>query len=275
MLVKDDEELAASLSALVKDAPAAKPIAVCCAAAGAKGVVIFDNGNITVYGKDSGHGELGKNNPGSTPFDLPCEAASVAMGSDHTCFLLRDGTVWCCGNNESGQCGQEPKGEGDANCELQRVDIGQTAVAIDCGEHHTVVVGVTATFSFGDNGDGQLGRDGPGYSLEPVDLPAASCVSCGRAHTLVRSELGVSGFGSNRRQQLGLPSSVSTVKAPVLLYQNCHIGKFGASCDYSWAACSETMVNLAQRALVLPRRNHALAVRAPHRFLTAPADPPL
>jgi hypothetical protein len=35
------------------------------------------------------------------------------------------------------------------------------------------------------------------------------------------------------------------------------------------------LASFAENALVLPRRNNALAVRAPHRFLTVSADPPL
>ena len=274
MLVKDDEELAASLSALVKEAPSAIPVAVCCAAEGAKGIVVWDNGNITVYGKDAGHGELGSKKQ-LKPFELPCAVASVSMGTDHTCFLLRDGTVWCCGNNNAGQCGQEPAGgDASATCEIQQVHIGQTAVAIGCGEHHTVVVGVNDTFSFGDNSEGQLGREGPGHSLIPLDLPRASAVSCGRAHTLIRTARGVFGFGSNKRQQLGLSTSTECARSPTLLYDNCRVGNFGASCDFSWAACSEEMADFTESALVLPRRTGAFAVRAPRCFRTAPADPP-
>ena len=273
LLAKDDEELAASLSALVKDAPTAKPVTICCAASGAKGIVVFDNGNITVFGKDSGRGELGEK-AGTTPFDLPCKVASVSMGSEHTVFLLDDGTVWCCGSNAAGQCGSAGESE-DAACKLQQVDLGQTAVAVACGEHHTVVVGVKDTFSFGANGEGQLGRAGESHSLQPLELPRASSVVCGRAHTLVRTDNGVYGFGSNRHLQLGQPDKVSAVETPVVLYGHCVVGNFGAACDFTWAACSETMASFAENTLVLPRRNDALAVRAPHRFLTISADPPL
>lgn len=206
------------------------------AAAGSKGIVVREQGNVATFGKDSGHGELG-NSKGTAPFPLPADnpVQDVCMGAEHTCFLLEDGSVWCCGSNAVGQCGAPPS---DVDCELFQVELPQNdATAVGCGEHHTVVLCATGdVYTFGNNQVGQLGRnktDTPGK----VGIKRATSISCGQNHTLiVESDAGsVFGFGDNSSGQLG-HSGDAAVGHPVQLYASCSVQKCGAEGNMTWAA---------------------------------------
>ncbi len=77
--------------------------------------VAFGSGALFCWGAD-GSGQLGQGEPASaldagaahpTPLavSLPHPVARVALGYDHTCAILTDGSLWCWGENGEGQLG--------------------------------------------------------------------------------------------------------------------------------------------------------------------------
>jgi alpha-tubulin suppressor-like RCC1 family protein len=157
---------------------------------------VYDDGTARCWGSN-GSGQLGRlpTDPRSTPgeaIDLPGPVASITAGSEHTCALLDDGSVWCwgglltatllVGSNPGSRSLAEPVGP---------IDFGdqRTAIAVSAGERHTcAALDDGAVVCWGSNDVGQLG-DGTGMPAgEPVaaDLPVgvkARAVAAGDAHS--------------------------------------------------------------------------------------------
>jgi alpha-tubulin suppressor-like RCC1 family protein len=116
------------------------------------------------------------------------EVEAMGAGAEHSCALLRDGTVKCWGRNDFGQLGlgdTQNRGDqpGEMGDNLPAVDLGtgRTAVALAVGSVHTcALLDDGSVKCWGDNENGQLGLgdtqnrgDGPGEmgdNLPTVDL---------------------------------------------------------------------------------------------------------
>ncbi|TPV93791.1 MAG: hypothetical protein B7733_18710 [Myxococcales bacterium FL481] len=66
---------------------------------------------------------------------LPSEARSVVAGYEHTCAVLRDGAVWCWGNDSRGQLGDG--GTNASQGSPVEVKLGRSAVEVCLGEEFT------------------------------------------------------------------------------------------------------------------------------------------
>ena len=76
--------------------------------------------------------------------------------SQHTLFLLDNGSVWSCGRGENGECGRQEKlGVPKRIGSLDMMIVSSVAV----GEHHSLLSTSTGTvFAWGRNDSGQLGQ---------------------------------------------------------------------------------------------------------------------
>jgi alpha-tubulin suppressor-like RCC1 family protein len=156
-------------------------------------------------------------------------AAAIAVGDEHTCALLSDGSVKCWGHNDYGTLGlgdtswrgHSPETMGD---NLPAVDLGagETASAIAAGSRHTcALLSSGGVKCWGFNNFGQLGLgdtisrgDGAGEmgdDLPVVDLgEPAVALSLGTYHScalLIGG--GVKCWGNNDFGQLGLGDTAS------------------------------------------------------------------
>ncbi len=146
-------------------------------------------------------------------------AVAIAAGTLHTCAIREDGTVWCWGDNTSGQLG--PSVAKDPNSALPAlVDLcggapcGDTdkAAALALGTTHSCAVLKSGTVRcWGDNTFAQLGDGTHISSATPVMGSVAGtaathrqAIAAGTAHTCVVTQTGgLKCFGSDAYGQLG------------------------------------------------------------------------
>ena len=87
----------------------------------------------------------------------------ISSGTLHSGALALSGAVFMWGSNEYGQLGNEYSyrsivlGPQAVNREYFE---GEAAIAVQCGEFHTMVATTVEAYTFGSNTQGQLGRDG-------------------------------------------------------------------------------------------------------------------
>eukprot|EP01047_Picozoa_sp_COSAG01_P008821 COSAG01_NODE_355_length_18359_cov_3.808773_3_plen_2980_part_00 len=263
LLVKDESVSAETLQAQTSK-PAANLRVLCCAPTGAKGIAVWDNDNITVFGT-AVSGEFGDDSSGD--FQLPAPIVHVAMGAKHSCFVLEDGSVWCCGANDDGQCG-EASSEGGAACKkvvLPVDSVDDAAVAVHCGDSHTVVRTVSgALFAFGSVCDGDSA-----IQIQLPDSARATAVSCGHSHTVVQTDSAIFGIGSDTMGQLsGVPGEDAHTK-PLQMFAGCDVFRVGAFGNETWAACVESLQPALENALAFVGASGALTMHIPHRLITA------
>jgi len=132
----------------------------------------------------------------SLPGGPRAKPKQVATSSTFTCALLRNGTVHCFGDCESGQCGIDPLA---TNNQTTRdvVDVGAEhgpIIEISAGEKHAcAMTSIGRVFCWGGGSNGQLGIGRKVDILAaplpvPVDLGrnrTAGQVSAGYSHTCV------------------------------------------------------------------------------------------
>ena len=200
---------------------------------------IFGKGVLKCWGGNS-RGQLGLgdqqdrgNNPGEMGSYLPAVDVApghmvkeVALGGEHTCALLDDGSVKCWGHNDQGQLGlgdEIDRGDdaGEMGNALPFVDLGpgRTAARITAGLNHTcAILDDGSVKCWGDNFAGQLGQGNTfdrGNSLYEMGS-WLSAVNLGTGRTAVKIDAGqdhtcalldddsVKCWGQNNLGQLGL-----------------------------------------------------------------------
>jgi alpha-tubulin suppressor-like RCC1 family protein len=200
--------------------------------AGGNHTCVVSNINSLYCWGDNANGELGfggtsNQTQGSTAVSLPLPTGvwitQIALGGNHTCVLGSNGSMWCWGANQSGQCG-----DGSSNATIPVSDLnstgielgtGVTATSIAAGYGHTCAItngpqGNGRVVCWGDNTFGKLGIGsttnvgGPGTmgnSLVAVPLPkAASSLSLDAGHSCAMMVDGsMLCWGYNNYGQLG------------------------------------------------------------------------
>jgi alpha-tubulin suppressor-like RCC1 family protein len=91
------------------------------------------------------------------------EICAASAGGQHTLFLTLNGEVYSCGRTSLGQCGygyngseRFPHGQGTPVLVPELIRLRVTQIAV--GKYHSLALSLGDVYSFGDNGQGQLGR---------------------------------------------------------------------------------------------------------------------
>ena len=185
-------------------------------------IVLFNDGSIYGCG-DNTSGQLGNGTYTSyqivTPMtNMPSgkKAINIACGYDFTIVLFDDGTVYGCGNNDSGQLGINSITY-QQNTLTQMINSDGTNVInaknIACGSYHTVVLFSDDTVSAcGYNSAGQLGINSTTFQIilkqmvnsDGTNVTNAINIACGSDFTIVLFDNGsIYGCGNNSAGQLG------------------------------------------------------------------------
>lgn len=133
------------------------------------------------------------------------DVKELAAGDDHTCALLKNGTVTCWGKNDAGQLG-----DGTTNDALVPTPVPELsgAVQVAAGRRHTCVLLANGTVAcWGDNTHHQLAIGTTEKSTRPrivVGIVGAKELSLAGDGGCVRLEGGYARcWGANDRHQLG------------------------------------------------------------------------
>ncbi|XP_069781822.1 probable E3 ubiquitin-protein ligase HERC6 isoform X2 [Narcine bancroftii] len=147
----------------------------------------------------------------SEPSEIQClrdkPVTEVSCGAGHTVFLLTDGTVYTCGQNDSGQLGRKA-----STTALEQVMAlsTRTIIHVACGKNHSLALCDSGSvFAWGDETYGQLGSEKcTSYVSHPskvkqLEVPIMQ-IRCGHYHSLALSQAGtVYSWGQNTCGQLG------------------------------------------------------------------------
>ncbi|MDO9087214.1 MAG: hypothetical protein Q7U53_13490 [Anaerolineaceae bacterium] len=163
----------------------------------------------------------------------------ISAGDDHTCALTDEGEVKCWGSDIFSQLGDETDNT-YSNIPVDVYgfdDIGEVAIAISAGGHHTcVITSEDGIKCWGNNSDGQLGdkttaeRNTPVvvYGFEDEGENAREIIA-GSEHTCAITDTnGVKCWGLNRNGQLGNNDDKSS-SIPITVYGFTDDGEDGAT----------------------------------------------
>ena len=180
--------------------------------AGAKHTCAVTTGGAVWCWGDNAFGQLGSGAVARSLVPVPVSGlpkgmATVAAGDGHTCAVTAAGSLWCWGDNTSGQLGIGTTTSSLLPVAVPTLQAGVAALA--AGAQHTCAVTSSGIVScWGLNAMGQLG-DGSGTNrLSPTPVPSAGddllVVSAGASHTCALARDGrVLCWGSNTAGQLG------------------------------------------------------------------------
>lgn len=197
------------------------------------------------------------------------KVTEVACGSHHSMALTDSGEVYAWGYNNCGQVGSgstsnQPTPRRVSSCLQNKV-----AVSIVCGQTSSLaVVDNGEVYSWGYNGNGQLGLGNNGNQLTPCRLVALQglCVQqivSGYAHSLALTDEGLLyAWGANTYGQLGTgnksnqlsPVQIMTEKERIVEIAACHsthtsAAKTQSGQVYMWGQCRG-------QSIVLPHLTH-------------------
>ena len=174
--------------------------------------ILMNDGTVRVCGANS-QCQLGQNDTAIrstvvSVLGISSQAVAVACGQAYTVILLNDGTVRVCGNNGSGQLGQNDLN--NRSTVVPVLGISSQAIAIAGGQAHTVILLNDGTVrACGRNTTtGQLGQNDTVNRSTVVPVLGISsqaiAVACGRYHTAILMNNGtVRVCGANANGQLG------------------------------------------------------------------------
>lgn len=174
---------------------------------------VLDDGSLWCWGRGDG-GQLGNGAnvatnlapvpvTGFTAGGTPISAISV--GGFHTCALRSDGTLWCWGNNGTGQLGNGTTSSSNIPVQATITDVA----AIDAGGNFTCAVKSNGSvWCWGTNISGQLGINSVVSTNTPTQVQGLTSgfiqVSCGDQHACaVKSDGTIRCWGEGSTGQLG------------------------------------------------------------------------
>jgi alpha-tubulin suppressor-like RCC1 family protein len=162
--------------------------------------------------------------------DAALPVIDLDLGQSHSCALLENGLVRCWGAGSEAQLGipgEQDVGDDELPSEAPPIDLGEQAVKIAAGEHHTCAITVSDGLRcWGQNDFGQLGYghterigdDEPPSAMPPVQLgERATQIAVGGTHACARLESGAVrcwGNGGNGRLGYGMAISVGDDEHP-------------------------------------------------------------
>jgi alpha-tubulin suppressor-like RCC1 family protein len=162
--------------------------------------------SVTCQGSDAS-GQLG-GEPDADRASVAFEGGvALAIGSEHSCALRANGTVFCWGLGTSGQLGNGQSVNRPTPVQVSGIT---DAVAIAAGAFHTCAVLVSGVVrcwglnDFGQLGDGTTGNRSLPSPVQGLVAGDAVAIAAGRTHTCLRTPTGgVRCWGDNGRGQLG------------------------------------------------------------------------
>ncbi|XP_049584355.1 RCC1 and BTB domain-containing protein 1 isoform X1 [Syngnathus scovelli] len=234
-----------------------------------------EDGELFAWGHN-GYSQLGNGttNQGLAPVLVTTnllnkKVTEVACGSHHSMALTEFGEVYAWGYNNCGQVGSgstatQPHPRRVSSCLQNR-----TVVGIVCGQTSSMaVVDNGEVFSWGYNGNGQLGVGNNGNQLTPCRVTGLQglCVQqvvCGYAHSLALTDEGILyAWGANTYGQLGTgnrsnhlsPVQIMSEKGRIVEVAACHsthtsAAKTQSGQVYMWGQCRG-------QSILLPHLTH-------------------
>ena len=216
--------------------------------AGSGHTCALKDGGVWCWGQNQ-YGQLGSNSTTCTPLNgssSPCSPAPVAVpglesgvsaisaGGFQTC-AVKDGGVWCWGQNQYGQLGNNSTTDSHVPVAVSGLATGVTAISV--GENHTCALKDGGAWCWGYNAYGALGDPAIAHcadpscdysttgSLVPVAVSGlttgVTAISAGGLHTCALKGGGAWCWGFNYTGQLGNGTTSgpfaagSTVPVPV------------------------------------------------------------
>jgi alpha-tubulin suppressor-like RCC1 family protein len=134
-------------------------------AAGLEHACAVSSGTLMCWGNDQ-NAELGdgkQNTQSQTPVTVNVASKTITQvtaGYSHTCALASDGTVYCWGQNDWGQCGTVGDGgAGDVLAPTEVQGLTGKALQVEAGTNHTcALIEGGSVMCWGANDRGQLGQ---------------------------------------------------------------------------------------------------------------------
>ena len=154
----------------------------------------------------------------ATPPPAPLVVTQLAAGFRHTCALRSDGTVWCWGDNTTGQLGDATTTQ--ALTPVRVVGI-TTATQITTGFRHScALLADNNVRCWGDNSQAQLGTGAitaPRLTpVQTVNITTATQLGTGWDHTCaVLADGTIRCWGSNSSRELGVFTFAGLIPTPV------------------------------------------------------------
>ena len=187
-------------------------------------VAVKQDGTLWTWGSNY-NGQLGqcddKSRPSPALVYLHWIIISAGSNGMHTIALRSDGTLWAWGLNDKGQLGLGYSGSGITT--PTRIGTDTNWVYAAAGDAHSLAIKtygtLTNVYAWGDNTNGELGRDpgGTHYSPEQVSgLAGCIAVYAGQGYSFARSMASLYSWGNNSYGQLGLGHTTSPVTSPSL-----------------------------------------------------------
>jgi len=182
------------------------------AAGGKHACALMTTATVKCWGLND-HGALGYStsplNFSQVPNDVPglTNVTAIAVGGQHTCALISDGTVKCWGLNASGQVGNNSTNDATSPTSVSGLPAG--IVAIAAGSQHTCAVsGAGGLYCWGLNANGEVGDNTTTNRLVATAVPGGSTgiasIELGKIDScLITSGALTKCWGGNPTGQLG------------------------------------------------------------------------
>lgn len=141
----------------------------------------------------------------------------IAVGSEFTCAIKSDDTVWCWGRNDQGQLGSSAHmvlSESLTPVQTSALGGGRVPIKIVAGTEHACVLATDGSvWCWGNNGQGQLAGS-IGNKTDPTQVSlggTATLIAAGGANTCaVLTDNSLKCWGQNNVGQLGIGSADGT-----------------------------------------------------------------
>jgi len=175
---------------------------------------VLEDGSLRCWGSNA-EGQLGRGtSTTSEPIPQPITGGTgdwvrVGGGQGHTCAIRSDGSLWCWGRNESGECGQPSEPPGDRRVLPMRVGAGFDWVRVVPAQNATCGLrSDDSLWCWGNNEFGNLGFPPPTGSTTPLRVGGPASWSALADETFHGAAIQRDGtlwtWGRNVEGQLGL-----------------------------------------------------------------------